>query len=112
MLNKYDKVKGNILLESQLNNFFPNALHVSAKTHEGFEDIIAVLTENLLGILRSFRIPMARADLVELARKNGTIEKEEWLEDVISLEARIPGSFDDEGKATTRTLALLKDYTA
>lgn len=112
VLNKYDKVKGNILLESQLNNFFPNALHVSAKTHEGFEDIIAVLTENLLGILRSFRIPMARADLVELARKNGTIEKEEWLEDVISLEARIPGSFDDEGKATTRTLALLKDYTA
>ena len=67
---------------------------------------------NLLGILRSFRIPMARADLVELARKNGTIEKEEWLEDVISLEARIPGSFDDEGKATTRTLALLKDYIA
>ena len=110
VLNKYDRVQGNILLESQLNNSFPGALHVSAKTHEGFEDIIAVLTENLLGILRSFKIPMARADLVELARKNGTIEKEEWLADCIELEARIPGKLDEEGKSTTRTLALLKDY--
>ena len=110
VLNKYDRVQGNILLESQLNNSFPGALHVSAKTHEGFEDIIAVLTENLLGVLRSFRIPMTRTDLVELARKNGTIEKEEWLEDCIELEARIPGKLDEEGKSTTRTLALLKDY--
>ena len=53
---------------------------------------------------------MAQANLVELARKNGTIEKEEWLEEYAELEARIPGTFDNEGKAGTRTLALLKDY--
>lgn len=110
VLNKYDKVMGNLLLESQLNNSFPGALHVSAKTHDGFDDIISILTENLLGTLRSFRVPMSRTDLVELVRKNGTIEKEEWLEDAVYIEARIPGSFDSEGKATTRTLALMKDY--
>ena len=110
VLNKYDRVEGNILLESQLNNSFPGAIHASAKTHDGFEDIISVLTENLLGKLRHFRIPLAQANLVELARKNGTIEKEEWLEEYAELEARIPGTFDNEGKAGTRTLALLKDY--
>ena len=112
VLNKYDRIEGNILLESQLNNSFPDAIHVSAKTHKGFEDITEVLTENLLGILRSFKIPMTRTDLVELARKNGTIEKEEWLEDSIEIDARIPGSINEDGKATTRTLALLKDYIA
>lgn len=110
VLNKYDKIKGNILLESQLNNSFPRAIHTSAKTHEGFEDIIEILTEKLLGVERSFELPMTRSDLVEVIRKNGTIENEEWLENSIKLVARIPGTFDNEGKASSRTLAILKDY--
>ncbi|MBQ5570599.1 MAG: hypothetical protein IIT45_09185 [Treponema sp.] len=53
---------------------------------------------------------MDKANLVELARKNGTILKEEWLEDGIHLEARIPGIIEENGNATTRTMALLNPY--
>ena len=68
------------------------------------------LTESLLGLENRYKIPMERSDLVELIRKNGTIEKEEWLEDGIYLTARIPGKIDSEGKASTRTLSLVKDF--
>lgn len=110
VLNKFDLVKEKFITVSQLNKAFPNAIHASAKTELGFEEIISVLTENLLGIKRKFKIPMEKADLVELARKNGTIEKEEWLENFIELSARIPGTFDENGNATTRTLSLLKEF--
>ena len=63
-----------------------------------------------MGSLKSYLIPMANANLVELARKNGTILKEEWLEDGIHLEARIPGVIEENGNATTRTMALLNPY--
>ena len=110
VLNKFDLVKEKFITVSQLNKAFPNAIHASAKTELGFEEIISVLTENLLGTKRKFKIPMEKADLVELARKNGTIEKEEWLENFIELTARIPGTFDETGNATTRTLSLLKEF--
>ncbi len=110
VLNKYDLVQDDILTVSRLNKSFPSSIHVSAKTSFGFEDLYSVLTENLLGKERNFKIPMSRTDLVELARKNGTIEKEEWQETCIQLIARIPGTFDDNGNATTRTLSLLKEF--
>ena len=53
---------------------------------------------------------MAQNHLVELVRKNGTIEKEEWLAETIELEARIPGILHEDGNATTRTLSLLSPY--
>ena len=51
-----------------------------------------------------------RSGLEQLVRKNGTLEKEEWLEDGIAITARIPGSFDSEGNPSSRTLALLAPY--
>ncbi len=93
-----------------MTSFFPEAIHISAKTGEGFTDIISSLKENLLGKERSFRVPMGKSDLVELVRKNGTIEKEEWLDDSIEFTARISGTFDKNGNGTTRTLSLLKEY--
>lgn len=110
VLTKFDKVKDSILTVSRLNGSFPGAIHASARTAEGFEAIHSVLTEHLLGCRRNFRIPADKSSLVELARKNGTIEKEEWLEDAIEITARIPGTFSADGTATTRTLSLLKDF--
>ncbi|MGN0728086.1 GTPase HflX [Treponema sp.] len=110
VLNKFDRVKDNIITVSTLNKTFPQAIHASAKTGMGFDQIISVLTENLLGKEWKFEIPMESAPLVELARKNGTIKKEEWLEDRIELTARIPGKFDENGNGTTRTLSLLKEF--
>ena len=97
-------------LIASLNAAFPGAVKISAKTKEGFTELSQKITENLLGSLSSYLIPMDKANLVELARKNGTILKEEWLEDGIHLEARIPGVIEENGNATTRTMALLNPY--
>ena len=110
ILNKIDLVKDDDLTMSKLDQAFPAAIKVSGKTKEGFEELLAFLTEELLGKECQYKIPMSRTDLVELIRKNGTILKEEWLEGCVCLTARIPGSFDSEGKASTRTLALAKDF--
>ncbi len=101
---------GNSALIASLSAAFPGAVKISAKTKEGFSELSQKITENLLGSLKSYLIPMANANLVELARKNGTILKEEWLEDGIHLEARIPGVIEENGNATTRTMALLNPY--
>ncbi|MBQ1795854.1 MAG: GTPase HflX [Treponema sp.] len=100
----------NSALIASLNAAFPGAVKISAKTKEGFSELSQKITENLLGSLKSYLIPMANANLVELARKNGTILKEEWLEDGIHLEARIPGVIEENGNATTRTMAFLNPY--
>ena len=100
----------NSALIASLNAAFPGAVKISAKTKEGFTELSQKITENLLGSLSSYLIPMDKANLVELARKNGTILKEEWLEDGIHLEARIPGVIEENGNATTRTMALLNPY--
>jgi len=102
LLNKIDRVKDNPVAMAQLEANFPGALHISAHTQEGFETFFNTITESLLGNLKDYMIPMTRADLVELVRKNGTIEKEEWLEDRINLSARI--------RPRTRTYSLVEDY--
>lgn len=112
ILNKIDRVKEDTVLMAKLQQEFPDAIHASAKTQEGFEEILSFLTEVLLGALKDYKIPLSRPDVVELIRKNGTIEKEEWLEDAVYLTARIPGRIDSEGKASTRTLSLVKEYMA
>lgn len=110
VLNKIDRVKDDPVLMANLDVNFPDAIHVSAATGEGFEELIAVMTENLLGSLANYLVPMDRSDLVETVRKNGTIEKEEWLDDGVHLLARIPGRVDENGNCSTRTLSLLNPY--
>ena len=110
LLNKIDRVGSDHARLSSLDSYFPGALYISAKTQEGFEELISQVTERLLGSLKKYSIPFSRTDIVELIRKNGTIEKEEWLESSVELEARIPGSFDENGNASTRTLALAKEF--
>lgn len=110
ILNKADRIKEDPVIIAKLKSLFPDALYTSAKTQEGFEELLSLITFKLLGKTRFFSIPMERADLVELARRNGTIEEEEWLQDKIEIKARIPGEIDQNGKASSRTLALLKDF--
>src|SRR5574344_1626254 len=105
LLNKIDRVKDNDVLLASLNASFPGAMHISATTHEGFEELIARIIEILLGKQAEYKLPLDRNDLEQLVRKNGTLEKEEWLADGIHITARIPGSFDDGGSASSRTLA-------
>lgn len=110
VLNKVDLIKNNDVLLAQLKAEFPDAVYVSAHTQEGFEKLLTVIKEKLLGKEAEYIIPSDRSDLVALARKNGTILSEEWLEDGVHLTAQISGTFDNEGNATSRTLALLSPY--
>lgn len=110
VLNKIDAVQDDAEKIAELNTAFPDAVKVSAHTQQGFDILLEQMTEILLGKLRDFSIPMVQNHLVELVRKNGTIEKEEWLSDTIELEARIPGILHEDGNATTRTLSLLSPY--
>lgn len=110
VLNKIDRIKDDDVRLSHLETAFPGALKVSAHTGEGFEDLLSRMKEILLGSLENYIVPSTRADLVELVRKNGTIESEEWLDDGVHLNARIPGTIDEEGNASTRTLSLLMPY--
>ncbi len=102
LLNKTDKIKNDEGTISKLKNLFPDALYVSAKTQEGFEELLNFITKKLLGEIRSIKIPMERCDLVELVRKNGTIIEETWQDTCIELKARLPES--------SRTLALIKEF--
>ncbi|MBR6080580.1 MAG: GTPase HflX [Treponema sp.] len=110
VLNKIDKISGDHVLLANLDAHFPGAVHVCAKTGEGFDTLVAGMTENLLGAVANYLVPVDRSDLVEAVRKNGTIESEEWLDDGVHLVARIPGHVDSDGKFSTKTLALLKPY--
>lgn len=110
VLNKIDCIEKDQLRLAELESHFPSAIKVSAKTESGFDTLLSQMTEILLGQEASYIIPMKNMALVETVRKNGTLEKEEWLEDGIHITARIPGTIDENGNATTRTLALLTPF--
>ncbi len=102
LLNKYELIEKDDAVVANLKSLFPDAIHVSAKTEMGFDKIHECLVENLLGHLHDFKFSLSECNLVELVRKNGTIEKEEWLDDSVEISARIPSN--------SRTFALVKDY--
>lgn len=110
LLNKADKLDDDEIRTAQLEAAFPGAIRTSAKTGEGFDTLLATVTERLFGEVCRYRIPLADCQLVELVRKNGRILREEWLDGFVELEARVPGTIDGEGKATTRTKSLLSKY--
>src|SRR5574344_23630 len=110
LLNKIDRIKDNDVLLASLDSQFPGSLHISATTHEGFDTLLAFVIETLLGKMVMLKLPLDRSDLAALVRKNGTVSKEEWLDDCISITARIPGTINEEGSASSRTLALLSPY--
>ena len=101
LLNKIDRVRDDALRLSELRTAFPQALPVSAKSGEGFGNLLSELTMWLFGTIHDYSIPLEQSSLVELVRKNGTILSEDWQEAAVDLSARIP-----EG----RTLALLAQY--
>ena len=110
LLNKADKLDGDEVRRAQLEAAFPGAIRTSAKTGAGFDRLLAAVTESLFGEIGLYRIPLADCQLVELVRKNGRILREEWLDGFVELEARVPGTIGDDGKATTRTKSLLAQY--
>ena len=102
LLNKADRLDGDSVRLSGVQAAFPGAVLVSARTRLGFDSLLSLMCERLLGAETAYLIPAESGSLVELARRNGTILHEEWLEDGVHLSARIPPA--------SRTQALLAPY--
>ena len=101
LLNKIDKAEEdeNKTLQT-LRHKFPDAILVSAKEKNGFDELKQRIYEILYGEIANYIIPVERADLITELRKAGCIQKEEWLDDGVHIAARTTG----------RLLELIKDY--
>ncbi|MCR5607250.1 MAG: GTPase HflX [Treponema sp.] len=106
LLNKIDKVSISEVDEARLQKAFPDARYISTKTKNGLQDLVDYLIEYLIGTPKDYIIPATAQDMLNLARQNGCIEKEEWLEDGVHLSLRIGNA----GNNAKRALALLEPY--
>lgn len=105
VLNKIDKLAENPALLAKMSGLFPEAVKISAKTHEGFEELSARICDELLGNELPYIIPMEKQNLLAEARKTGIIIEENWLDDGIHI--KIKGG---ELKKNPRLSALLAPY--
>ena len=99
LLNKIDKgdEKGTL---TALRHKFPDAICVSAKDQTGFLELKDKIYEMIYGDIAEYIIPITQTILINELRKNGCIQREEWLDDGVHITAR----------ATGRLLALASPY--
>lgn len=100
VLNKWDAVKEKEIDQAELQLLFPDAVKVSARTHEGFDQLSERISEKLLGAMNEYEIPAEEQDILRQIRTNGVISEENWLDSSVVLKARISG----------RTAAIAEKY--
>ena len=100
VLNKWDAVKKKEINQAELQLLFPDAVKVSARTHEGFDQLSERISEKLLGAMNEYEIPAEEQDILRQIRANGVISEENWLDSSVVLKARISG----------RTAAIAEKY--
>ena len=106
VLNKIDKLAENPAQLAKMTALFPEAVKISAKTHEGFEELSAKICDELLGKEMPFTLPLEKQFLLNEARKTGIITEENWLDDGIHI--KIKGG---ELKKNPRLSALLAPFS-
>lgn len=100
VLNKWDAVKEKEIDQAELQLLFPDAVKVSARTHEGFDQLSERISEKLLGAMNEYEIPAEEQDILRQIRANSVISEENWLDSSVVLKARISG----------RTAAIAEKY--
>lgn len=85
VLNKIDKLAENAAQLAHVTTRFPDAVCISAKTHEGFDVLAERICDELLGKTQAYVIPLEKQALLQEVRKNGIIVEESWLDDGIHL---------------------------
>lgn len=100
VLNKWDAVKEKEIDQAELQLLFPDAVKVSARTHEGFDQLSERISEKMLGAMNEYEIPAEEQDILRQIRANGVISEENWLDSSVVLKARISG----------RTAAIAEKY--
>ena len=88
VLNKIDKLVDNPTQLAKMTSLFPDAIKISAKTHEGFEELSKKICDELLGEEIAYTIPMDKQNLLNEARKTGIILEENWLDDGIHIKIK------------------------
>ncbi len=91
VLNKWDSVEQDELLQAELSNAFPGAIRVSAKTGFGFNELFDAISEKLLGTTEHYEIPCSETTLINKIRTEGIITEEKWQDETVLLTARISG---------------------
>ena len=91
VLNKWDSVDQDELLQAELRNTFPGAIRVSAKTGFGFNELFDAISEKLMGTIELYEIPCSETALINKIRTEGIITEEKWQDESVILTARISG---------------------
>ncbi len=93
LLNKIDRVTDPYELIS-LDKKFPGALHASAVTGLGLEELLQLCTQILADRVRrqEYRIPQSRADLVSLLHREAKVLSTEYDGDDILVSAVVPAA--------------------
>lgn len=90
---------------ARLESLFPDAVEVSAKTHEGFDELFERISSELLGSEKSYVIPVEKSSLLNEVRKTGLILEENWLDDGVHVKAK-----GGELRKNPRLSNLLSEY--
>jgi len=112
VLNKCDLLSDEDSALTGLFSLFDNPLTISAKNHAGFEELSEGICRALLGSVRSFVLPTASSQLLNVIREQGIIIDQQWLDDGVHVKARLGREEDANGeeRENNRLLALLKPY--
>jgi len=81
-------------IESRLKQEFIDAVWISTKTKEGFDELSELITKKLFGNTQTFSFPLDRADLIQKVRSRGMLISEDWLDSCILVTARIKGAIE------------------
>ncbi|MBQ4378251.1 MAG: GTPase HflX [Treponema sp.] len=88
VLNKIDKTKEDAARLAHITSLFPDAVKISAKTREGFEELSKRICDELLGAEQNYIIPLESQNLLNDARKLGIILEENWLDDGVHIKIK------------------------
>ena len=90
VLNKIDRLSDMFSLR-RLENYFPQAVRVSALEKTGFSELIFAIRETLFGKQKTYALPLDKAEILDIIRKTGIIISSEWQENSIKIEAQVSG---------------------
>ncbi len=112
VLNKIDKLQDKENADpfalqhlSRLESLFPDAVKISAKTHEGFSELFDRICDELMGREKNYVIPLEKITLLNEVRKTGLILEENWLDDGVHIKAK-----GGELRKNSRLSNLLSSY--
>jgi len=95
--NKIDAIENDSFLKARVDAFCDEhaAFKLSAKTGNGFPELIEEIEQQLMGEKKHYKLPLERADLEALIHRTGIVKSSEWKEDGIYVYAYTEGKTED-----------------